>query len=108
MRGGAGVGDDLGRGGLEPVAGALGARLHHSIELLAVSGISRNDIWVVGVTATGAFAERQSLYWNGRRSIDVPAGDYSNPTGVAYDPAGFWWSVGHDHGQSVIQRIAVP
>lgn len=76
------------------------------IQPLAVAGIARNAVWAVGVTATSAFAERLSLYWNGRRYVDVPAGDYSNLKGVAYDPAGYWWSVGHDLGDSVIQRIA--
>lgn len=77
-----------------------------STQLLAVAGIARNAVWSVGVTATGAFAERLSLYWNGRKYVNVPAGDYSNLRGVAYDPAGFWWSVGHDLGDSVIQKIA--
>lgn len=77
-------------------------------QLLAVAGVSRTAVAAVGVTATGAFAERLSLYWNGRRYIDVPAGDYSNLRRVARDPAGFWWSVGHDLGQSVIQRIGSP
>lgn len=79
-----------------------------STQLLAVAGNARNAVWSVGITATGAFAERLSLYWNGRRYIDVPAGDYSNLRGVAYDPAGYWWSVGHDLGDSLIQRIAAP
>lgn len=77
-----------------------------STQLLAVAGISRDAVWSVGVTATSAFAERLSLYWTGRRYVDVPAGDYSTLKGVAYDPAGFWWSVGHDLGDSVLQRIA--
>ena len=79
-----------------------------STQLLAVAGIARNAVWSVGITATGAFAERLSLYWNGRRYVNVAAGDYSNLKGVAYDPAGFWWSVGHDLGDSVIQKIPVP
>ena len=77
-----------------------------STQLLAVAGISRNAVFSVGITAVSAFAERLSLYWTGRRYVDVPAGDYSNLRGVAYDPAGYWWSVGHDLGDSVIQRIA--
>lgn len=77
-----------------------------STQLLAVAGSSRNAIWSVGVTATSAFAERLSLYWTGRRYVDVPAGDYSNLRGVAYDPYGYWWSVGHNLGDSVMQRIA--
>ena len=77
-----------------------------STQLLAVVGISRNAVFSVGITAVSAFAERLSLYWTGRRYVDVPAGDYSNLRGVAYDPAGYWWSVGHDLGDSVIQRIA--
>jgi len=77
-----------------------------STQLLGIAGISGNAVFSVGVTATSAFAERLSLYWTGRRYVDVPAGDYSNLRGVAYDPAGYWWSVGHDLGDSVIQRIS--
>lgn len=79
-----------------------------SMQSLGVAGIAGNAIVAVGTTATSAFAERLSLYWTGRRYVNVPAGDYSKLHGVAYDPAGFWWSVGHDLGVSVLQRVAVP
>ncbi len=59
----------------------------------------------VGVTSTGAFGRRLSLFWNGTRYVNVPAGDHSVLFGVAHDPAGYWYAVGHDLGQSVIQRI---
>lgn len=74
--------------------------------LIGVDATAGNSVLAVGVTATGAFGQRLSLFWNGTRYVNVPAGDYSALYGVAYDPAGYWYAVGHDLGQSVIQRIS--
>lgn len=74
-------------------------------QLLAVAGIAGNAAWSVGVKAVSAFAEPLGLYWTGSRYVNVASGDYSKLHGVAYDPAGFWWSVGHDLGVSLLQRI---
>jgi len=83
-----------------PQAGA------RSTNLNAVAGIAPNAVWSVGDAIDRSAFERLTLYWNGRRYVRVEAGDERNSNsslmGVAHDPAGFWWSVGYDSGDSVI------
>lgn len=73
-------------------------------QLNGVAGISRTDIWAVGATSQGVGPQRLSLHWTGRSWGAVPAGEATSLAGVAYDPAGFWWSVGHNNSVSVLQR----
>lgn len=73
----------------------------------AVAATSPSKVWAVGL-GTEAVPLRISQRWNGRAWVAVPAGGPTILAGVAYDPAGYWWAVGHDNSVSVIQRIAAP
>nr|MBA3525110.1 hypothetical protein [Geodermatophilaceae bacterium] len=73
----------------------------------AVAAISPTQVWAVGL-GTDAIPLRLSQRWTGRAWVPVPAGGPTVLAGVAYDPAGYWWAVGHNNSISVMQRIAAP
>lgn len=76
-------------------------------QFLAIAATSRTQIWAVGSGGNGA-PMRISQRWTGRAWVGVPAGGPTYLAGVAYDPAGWWWAVGHNNSVSVIQRISSP
>ncbi|MDQ3456095.1 MAG: hypothetical protein M3513_11690 [Actinomycetota bacterium] len=77
-------------------------------QLTGVAGTSRVDVWSVGATSQGAGPQRLSLRWTGqpRTWSIVPAGEATSLAAVAFDPAGYYWAVGHNNRVSVIQRRA--
>jgi len=75
-------------------------------QLTGVAGTSRVDAWAVGSTSQGAGPQRLSLQWVGKGGTwsVVPAGAATSLAAVAFDPAGYYWAVGHNNSVSVIQR----
>lgn len=84
-------------------------QLGGTVDLFAVAGRSPSDIWIVGSTTSPQIGGvlRLTLNWNGTRLVPVPAGQFGRLSGVAYDPAGFWWSVGVDSSTSLVLRRPV-